>query len=122
MRGLSNSSVVIGIDLSVVSRRLNGIGNITLKTISDTYTAMNREPLSNFVPPRAPIEENNEQAQTTEPNLNKRLPQDPEIVALARREEMRFSLKPFVETSDIKSSETLHSNNPDFWQFGPRAA
>lgn len=35
-------------DPSVVSRRLNGAGNVTLRTICDLYTAMGREPLSNF--------------------------------------------------------------------------
>jgi hypothetical protein len=48
---------VLDVDLSVVSRRLNGAGNVTLRTISDTYTAMDREPLSNFLPPRPPVTE-----------------------------------------------------------------
>lgn len=39
----------LNVDPSVVSRRLSGGGNITLRTISDLYTAMGREPLSNFV-------------------------------------------------------------------------
>ena len=58
--GLTKTAIadVLGIDLSVVSRRLNGIGNITLRTISDTYTAMGREPLSNFAPPIPSVEEN----------------------------------------------------------------
>lgn len=38
-------------DPSVVSRRLNGSGNVTLRTICDLYTAMGREPLSNFEVP-----------------------------------------------------------------------
>ena len=41
----------LNVDPSVVSRRINGSGNITLRTISDLYTAMGREPLSNFEPP-----------------------------------------------------------------------
>ena len=41
----------LGIDQSLVSRRLHGPGNVTLRTLSDLYTAMGREPLSNFVAP-----------------------------------------------------------------------
>jgi hypothetical protein len=54
--GITKTAIagILSIDLSVVSRRLNGIGNVTLRSISDTYTAMNREPLSNFIPPGAP--------------------------------------------------------------------
>jgi transcriptional regulator with XRE-family HTH domain len=74
-RGLTRTAIAeaLGIDLSVVSRRLNGGGNITLRTISDTYTAMDREPLSNFVPPRAPIQEDEERhtSKETETRLEK---------------------------------------------------
>ena len=41
----------LGIDQALVSRRLNGPGNITLRTLANLYTAMGREPLSNFVAP-----------------------------------------------------------------------
>lgn len=44
----------LGIDAALVSKRLNGPGNITLRTLSDLYTAMGREPLSNFVCPEKP--------------------------------------------------------------------
>jgi hypothetical protein len=47
--------MALGVDLSVVNRRFNGGGNITLRAISDSCTAMSREPLSNFVPPRVPV-------------------------------------------------------------------
>lgn len=38
------------VDRSVVSKRLSGAGNITLRTISDLYVAMGRIPLENFEP------------------------------------------------------------------------
>jgi transcriptional regulator with XRE-family HTH domain len=41
----------LGVDEALVSRRLNGPGNITLKTLCDLYTAMGREPLENFMMP-----------------------------------------------------------------------
>lgn len=42
------------VDESVISKRLNGVqGNMTLRTLSDLYVAMGREPLSNF---EAPLE------------------------------------------------------------------
>ena len=75
-RGLTKTAMAaaLGVDLSVVSRRLNGIGNITLRTISDTYTAMNREPLSNFVPPRNAVEENDASDQHPAEMRAKRVP------------------------------------------------
>lgn len=39
----------LNVNPSVVSRRLSGSGNVTLRTICDLYTAMDREPLSNFL-------------------------------------------------------------------------
>ena len=42
----------LGIDESAVSRRIHGPGNITLRTLSDLYTAMGRIPLSNFEMPK----------------------------------------------------------------------
>lgn len=53
--GLSQKEIAenLGVDESLVSRRLNGPGNITLRTLSDLYVAMGREPLSNFVVPSA---------------------------------------------------------------------
>lgn len=52
-RGLTQNDIAsdLGVDKSVVSRRLNGTGNTTLRSISDVYTAMGREPLANFVSP-----------------------------------------------------------------------
>lgn len=53
--GLTQKDIAdtLDIDPALVSRRLNGPGNITLRTLSDLYTAMGRDPLSNFVaPPR----------------------------------------------------------------------
>jgi transcriptional regulator with XRE-family HTH domain len=52
-RGLSQVEIAreLDVDQSVVSRRIHGGGNITLRTISDLYTAMGREPLANFRPP-----------------------------------------------------------------------
>jgi len=49
-RGLTQSDIAreLKIDKASVSRRLNGTGNVTLRTISDLFTAMDREPLSNF--------------------------------------------------------------------------
>jgi transcriptional regulator with XRE-family HTH domain len=44
----------LGVDEALVSRRLNGPGNITLRTLADLYTAMGREPLSNFECPQSP--------------------------------------------------------------------
>lgn len=44
----------LDIDPGLVSKRLNGPGNLTLRTLSDLYTAMGREPLSNFVCPERP--------------------------------------------------------------------
>ena len=38
----------LNVDKSTISRRLNGSGNITIRSISDIFTAMGREPLSNF--------------------------------------------------------------------------
>lgn len=38
----------LGVDRSTVSKRLKGQGNITLKTFSDLFVAMDREPLENF--------------------------------------------------------------------------
>ena len=54
-RGLSQKEIAdtLGVDQALISRRLNGPGNITLRTLSDLYTAMGREPLSNFVCPRS---------------------------------------------------------------------
>jgi transcriptional regulator with XRE-family HTH domain len=40
----------LGVDASNVSRRINGSGNSTLRSISDLYVAMDREPLANFEP------------------------------------------------------------------------
>jgi transcriptional regulator with XRE-family HTH domain len=49
-------SETLGIDPALVSRRLNGPGNITLRTLSDLYTAMGRQPLSNFeTPPKRQV-------------------------------------------------------------------
>lgn len=45
----------LGVDPALISRRLNGPGNITLRTLSDLYVAMGREPLSNFVAPQDPV-------------------------------------------------------------------
>jgi len=52
-RGLTQAELAreLAVDPSVVSRRLNGTGNITLRTISDLFTGMGREPLSNFETP-----------------------------------------------------------------------
>ena len=52
-RGLTQADLAAELDVhpSIVSRRLAGAGNITLRTISDLYTAMGREPLSNFLCP-----------------------------------------------------------------------
>jgi len=44
----------LGVDEALVSRRLNGPGNVTLRTLCDLYTAMGREPLSNFEAPQSP--------------------------------------------------------------------
>jgi hypothetical protein len=57
-RGLTKTKIAaeLNVDLSVVSRRLNGAGNITLRSVSDMYTAMGREPLSNFSPPSASVD------------------------------------------------------------------
>ena len=41
----------LDIDAALISRRLNGPGNVTLRTISDLFTAMGSEPLANFVAP-----------------------------------------------------------------------
>ncbi|MCC6104749.1 helix-turn-helix domain-containing protein [Acetobacter sp.] len=50
--GVSQSSIAaeLGVDRSVVSKRLSGSGNVTLRTISDLFIAMGREPLENFSP------------------------------------------------------------------------
>ena len=48
-------SETLGVDAALVSRRLNGPGNITLRTLSDLFTAMGRDPLSNFVCPETPV-------------------------------------------------------------------
>jgi hypothetical protein len=52
LRSLMQADIArdLSIDQSVVSRRLNGGGNVTLRSISDFYTAMGREPLENFRP------------------------------------------------------------------------
>ena len=49
-RGLTQKHISdeLKVDKSVVSRRLNGSGNVTLRTVCDLYTAMDREPFSNF--------------------------------------------------------------------------
>jgi len=49
-RGLTQADIAaeLEVNASVVSRRLSGAGNVTLRTVSDLYTAMGREPLSNF--------------------------------------------------------------------------
>ena len=49
-RGLTQQDIadVLGVDRSVVSKRLSGGGNVTLKTVCDLYTAMGRLPLSNY--------------------------------------------------------------------------
>jgi transcriptional regulator with XRE-family HTH domain len=54
--GLTQKEIadVLGVDEALISRRLNGPGNITLRTLSDLYTAMGREPLSNFEAPQSP--------------------------------------------------------------------
>jgi transcriptional regulator with XRE-family HTH domain len=44
----------LGVDESLISRRLSGPGNITLRTLCDLYTAMGREPLANFAAPMRP--------------------------------------------------------------------
>jgi hypothetical protein len=44
----------LDVDEALISRRLNGPGNITLRTLSDVFVAMGREPLSNFVAPLSP--------------------------------------------------------------------
>lgn len=42
----------LGVDESVISKRLNAAqGNMTLRSLSDLYVAMGREPLSNFETP-----------------------------------------------------------------------
>lgn len=50
-RNLTQSALAceLKVDPSVISRRLSGSGNVTLRTICDLYTAMGREPLSNFL-------------------------------------------------------------------------
>ncbi|MPQ73269.1 helix-turn-helix domain-containing protein [Acetobacter senegalensis] len=50
--GVSQSSIAaeLDVDRSVVSKRLSGSGNVTLRTISDLFIAMGREPLENFSP------------------------------------------------------------------------
>jgi transcriptional regulator with XRE-family HTH domain len=52
-RGLTQADLSreLGISPSVISRKLNGSGNATLRSISDLFTAMGREPLSSFHPP-----------------------------------------------------------------------
>jgi hypothetical protein len=52
-RGLAQTDIAqsLDVDASVVSRRLSGTGNVTLRSISDLYTAMGREALSNFAFP-----------------------------------------------------------------------
>ena len=54
--GLTQKEIAetLDIDQALVSRRLSGPGNITLRTLSDLYTAMGRAPLSNFTPPARP--------------------------------------------------------------------
>ena len=54
-RGLTQADIAreLNLDESVISRRLNGSGNFTLRTISEMFAAMDREPLSNFLPPEA---------------------------------------------------------------------
>ena len=49
-RGLTQTDIAreLGIDASVVSRRLAGGGNLTLRSVCDLFTAMDRSPLSNF--------------------------------------------------------------------------
>ena len=44
-------SETLGVDAGLISRRLGSPGNMTLRSISDLFTAMGREPLSNFSPP-----------------------------------------------------------------------
>lgn len=56
----------LDIDQSLVSRRLHGPGNITLRTLSDLYTAMGREPLSNFVAPERPYVQINQVKTSTD--------------------------------------------------------
>jgi transcriptional regulator with XRE-family HTH domain len=41
----------LGVDEALISRRLHGPGNITLRTLCDLFTAMGRDPLTHFVAP-----------------------------------------------------------------------
>jgi hypothetical protein len=52
-------SETLGVNESVISRRLNGPGNITLRTLCDLFTAMGRDPLANFLVPEVKIVEAN---------------------------------------------------------------
>ncbi len=51
LRNLTQADLAqeLNVDPSVISRRLSGGGNVTLRTICDLYTAMGREPLTNFL-------------------------------------------------------------------------
>ena len=44
----------LGVDEALISRRLNGPGNVTLRTLSDLFTSMGREPLTHFRVPECP--------------------------------------------------------------------
>jgi transcriptional regulator with XRE-family HTH domain len=110
-RGLTKTAMAaaLGVDLSVVSRRLNGIGNITLRTISDTYTAMNREPLSNFVPPRNAVEENDASDQHPAEMRAKRVPVSMVLEIQSEISEVTLnSPKPFMVDDKITNVETSH--------------
>jgi|SRR5580658_1432315 transcriptional regulator with XRE-family HTH domain len=126
-RGLTKTAVAaaLGVDLSVVSRRLNGIGNITLRTISDTYTAMDREPLSNFVAPRAPVEEDDNSDHHPVIMRERAVPFKIEPQT-QRGESVKISdpPKPFMVEDKITNVETLHSSGagPSSSQIRFRAA
>lgn len=49
-RSLTQADLARELDVapSVISRRLSGVGNVTLRTISDLYVAMGRQPLACF--------------------------------------------------------------------------
>jgi transcriptional regulator with XRE-family HTH domain len=55
-RGLTQADMAreLKLDPSIVSRRINGSGNLTLRSISDLFVAMNRDPLANFEPLEVP--------------------------------------------------------------------
>jgi transcriptional regulator with XRE-family HTH domain len=125
--GLTKTAIAdaLGVDLSVVSRRLNGIGNITLRTISDTYTAMNREPLSNFVPPRAAIEENDDSNQHLTDWPAKVMPTPKETETQSGESvAMSVSPKPFIVENRITNVETMYpcGTGPSGSQIRLRAA